>query len=348
MAEGFTKLTGSILRSTVWSEPHATRIVWITLLALSNRDGSVWASVPGLAHEARVTLEECQTALNTFLAPDPYSRTKENEGRRIREIDGGWFIINYGKHRTGRDDEAQKERHARNQAAYRERKRLEQRDQDSDRVTDNMTESDPIAEADSRGKSIYTPKSNYSPAEGAKNAPIDGAKKPKREVDPRFAKFKELLAEYWKFKNPSVPDMPWGAADATNLSRMLKENPSLTEAQFRKCLRNRTKSDVNHGDPIRTWVLSITKYAEGPVDRFNQPGGDSNASRGELEARRQAREDREVVDELRGGRRSGAVGDESPIAGRLREVQPPTLEGRKEVHSLGVGEDIAARRAPAF
>ena len=55
----FTKLFNSILDSTIWQEPPATKLVWITLLAMSDRNGDVHASIPGLAKRAGVTLEEC-------------------------------------------------------------------------------------------------------------------------------------------------------------------------------------------------------------------------------------------------------------------------------------------------
>ena len=46
---GYTKLFNSILASTVWSEPNETRIVWITLLAMADKNGIIEGSVPGLA-----------------------------------------------------------------------------------------------------------------------------------------------------------------------------------------------------------------------------------------------------------------------------------------------------------
>lgn len=109
MAHSFTKLFSSITESTVWCEPHATRIVWITMLAMADRKGRVEASVPGLANRARVTLEECEHALARFMEPDRYSRTPDNDGRRIEKIDGGWVLLNYAKYREIRDHEARVE-----------------------------------------------------------------------------------------------------------------------------------------------------------------------------------------------------------------------------------------------
>ena len=96
---GFTKLFGSLVTSTIWREDDKTRIVWITLLALTDRHGNVGASIPGLAALANMSIQDCETALGKLMAPDTYSRTKEHEGRRIEEIDGGFHILNYVKYR---------------------------------------------------------------------------------------------------------------------------------------------------------------------------------------------------------------------------------------------------------
>lgn len=110
MADSFTKLSSGILASTVWQEPNSTRIVWITMLALADRNGYVAASIPGLAHLARVTLQEVEAALATFSAPDPYSRTPDNEGRRIEAVAGGWRLLNHALYRARRDADETKER----------------------------------------------------------------------------------------------------------------------------------------------------------------------------------------------------------------------------------------------
>jgi hypothetical protein len=109
MSFSFVKLFSSITESTVWCEPQATRCVWITMLAKADRKGRFFGSIPGLANLSRVSLEECQKALDTFLSPDKYSRTPDNEGRRIEPIDGGWRLLNYDKFRAIRDEETVKE-----------------------------------------------------------------------------------------------------------------------------------------------------------------------------------------------------------------------------------------------
>lgn len=97
---GYTKLFHSILASTIWREDDKTRIVWITLLAMSDKHGHCEGSIPGLADFARVSLKDCEAALERLMSPDTYSRSKEHDGRRIAAVEGGWQLINHGKYRA--------------------------------------------------------------------------------------------------------------------------------------------------------------------------------------------------------------------------------------------------------
>lgn len=105
----FTKLFQTITTSTIWCEPNATRLVWITMLAIADRKGRVGASIPGLASVARVSEAECETAINRFLSPDRHSRSQEHEGRRIAPIEGGWILLNHDKYRAMMDEETVRE-----------------------------------------------------------------------------------------------------------------------------------------------------------------------------------------------------------------------------------------------
>ena len=115
----FTKLFSSITESTIWCESNSMRIAWITLLAMADRYGRIWGSIPGLANRARITVDEARAGIESFLNPDPDSRTPDNEGRRIEKIDGGWRLLNHSKYRQLCDEEERRIRHAKNQAAYR-------------------------------------------------------------------------------------------------------------------------------------------------------------------------------------------------------------------------------------
>lgn len=96
---GYTPLFGEIVTSSIWNEKHTVRIVWITLMALADKNGNIQASIAGFAPVARVTVAECEKAINILSSPDKYSRSQEKEGRRIEPIPGGWHLVNHKKYR---------------------------------------------------------------------------------------------------------------------------------------------------------------------------------------------------------------------------------------------------------
>lgn len=91
---------------------------------MKDRDGYVGASVPGLAKRAGVTLEECEKALEKFRNPDPYSRTKEHQGRRIADVGGGWVVLNHDVYRRKMGTEERREYQRQKQAEYRAKRKI--------------------------------------------------------------------------------------------------------------------------------------------------------------------------------------------------------------------------------
>jgi hypothetical protein len=110
VSRAFTKLFASITESTIWIAPDAHLRLWVYLLANADQNGNVWGSIPGIASHARVPLADTEAAIKSFMSPDPYSRTKDEEGRRLREIDGGWQLVNHAKYRVLMNAEDTKER----------------------------------------------------------------------------------------------------------------------------------------------------------------------------------------------------------------------------------------------
>lgn len=92
---GYTKLFSDIVDSSIWDEDAETCKVWVTLLALSDANGYVRGSPGWLAGKAKVSVELCERALEKFKNPDPRSRTPDNDGRRIEQLEDGWLILNY-------------------------------------------------------------------------------------------------------------------------------------------------------------------------------------------------------------------------------------------------------------
>jgi len=99
MGNGFTKLFSSIVSSSIWEEDNYTRIVWITMLAMADKDGNVMCDIRRFAKMANIPLNKCKMAISKLSTPDPSSRTPDNEGRRIKSVQGGWFILNYQLYR---------------------------------------------------------------------------------------------------------------------------------------------------------------------------------------------------------------------------------------------------------
>jgi hypothetical protein len=119
---GYTKLFNSILASTIWRADDKVRIVWITLLAMADKNGIAEGSVPGLADFARVSVEDARRALSVLAAPDEDSRSKEFEGRRIEEVEGGWRLLNHSKYRSKMGADERREYLKQKQREYRKRR----------------------------------------------------------------------------------------------------------------------------------------------------------------------------------------------------------------------------------
>lgn len=109
MSDTYTKLFRSLAASTIVEEPLAARWLWVMLLSQADSTGCVYASVPGLARLANLSISDVEASLARFMAPDPYSRTKDHDGRRIEEIDGGWRLLNHAKYAAIRSAEERRE-----------------------------------------------------------------------------------------------------------------------------------------------------------------------------------------------------------------------------------------------
>jgi hypothetical protein len=206
---GYTKLFPSIVHSTVWRAPNATRLVWITMLALADRDGQVEASLPGLADAARVSLDECTEALQYLQQPDPWSRTKDFQGRRIVPTDGGWLLLNHEKYRRKLDAEDRKTRAAERQKRHRDRRR-DVTERDSNAASRDVTEvttkqraaatSSATAEAGSPSESgtlTYSPPDDWTPNASHRGRCLELSIDLEREAEAfRLYEFRRPIADW--------------------------------------------------------------------------------------------------------------------------------------------------------
>lgn len=129
---GYAKLFSSIIHSSIWCEDSDTSKLWITILAMKDKDGFVDATIPGLAKAANISVEKCKEAIIKFESPDEFSRNQELEGRRLISVDGGWIVVNHEYYKYLMSSDEQRERWA----AEKRKQRLKNKQQKSEDFPD--------------------------------------------------------------------------------------------------------------------------------------------------------------------------------------------------------------------
>lgn len=109
-APSWFPLRRQLLDSSVWEESPTVRVLWITLLLVASepgRRGTVDVTLRSLAARACLSPEETRAALDVLMGPDPRSRTKAAEGRRVEALDPsrdwGWRLVNWERYEKDRD-----------------------------------------------------------------------------------------------------------------------------------------------------------------------------------------------------------------------------------------------------
>jgi hypothetical protein len=100
----FVKLFGDqLLRSTLWECGWQPRLVFIGMLALADDDGEINApKIETLARLLNLSVADTAAGLAVLEAPDPESRSQEQEGRRVVKDGAVWRLVNYRKYRESR------------------------------------------------------------------------------------------------------------------------------------------------------------------------------------------------------------------------------------------------------
>jgi len=62
----YAKLASHIIHSSIWGESGDTCKVWITFLALKNREGMVYASIGGIARVCNLEIDFVAAAVAKF------------------------------------------------------------------------------------------------------------------------------------------------------------------------------------------------------------------------------------------------------------------------------------------
>jgi hypothetical protein len=98
----YGKLFASMYDGSLYGNWKAL-VTFQQLVILANRDGVVDMTPHALAARTGIPLDIVQAGIEALESPDPFSRTPDNEGRRIERLDDhrpwGWVITNYAKYR---------------------------------------------------------------------------------------------------------------------------------------------------------------------------------------------------------------------------------------------------------
>jgi hypothetical protein len=139
----FIKLDTCVLESSLW-EDSDNRTIFITALLMADLFelkeptqqlqtqslkptgwivppgwyGLVRTAGSGIIRRALMDEKAGMAALKALGSPDPKSRSREYDGRRLVRIDGGYLVLNYCKYREKDHTSAERSRR------YRERKKL--------------------------------------------------------------------------------------------------------------------------------------------------------------------------------------------------------------------------------
>jgi hypothetical protein len=100
-------------------------LVFTNLIAYANSNGEVDKHWRAIADETGISVTRVKKAIANLEAPDPESRSPEEDGRRIVPMDEhrawGWKIVNYAKYRAIRNEDDRREQNRAAQQRYRDK-----------------------------------------------------------------------------------------------------------------------------------------------------------------------------------------------------------------------------------
>ena len=203
-------------------------------------------------------IERVESAIEFLCSPDTASRNHEEDGRRLlKQGPFQYFVVSHKNYRAIKNEDDRREYNRVKMRESRERKR-----QLSNQVSLTVNHSDSQLPVCAHTEAENTEAKKQKPSRVKRERATKTA-----IADERHATFKEAIKRYWDSKNPGI-DMPWGPAEGQQLGMWLREAPHITLDQFTVFLRNRYKSDCNHGERPCQWIKWITSYGPGPTDRF--------------------------------------------------------------------------------
>jgi len=125
----YAKLFEQIFDSSI-AENYKTRHIFEDLFVLADREGILDMTLESIARRTNVPQALIENAIDELCKPDPKSRSKEHEGRRLIPLDPergwGWIVVNYKKYRDMIDEDAKRNYHREDMRKRRAAKKAEQ------------------------------------------------------------------------------------------------------------------------------------------------------------------------------------------------------------------------------
>ena len=146
MSEVYAKLDSNIVFSSLWREDAETCKIWITLLALKDKDGVVRQNLTGISSLIHIPVEKIRQAIELFEKPDPNSTTPDFEGRRVERLAVGWRILNHDKYQAFGWSDEKKEYERKRKTRWRD-KPADQKPAKDEPVTEDKKPYSPEARA---------------------------------------------------------------------------------------------------------------------------------------------------------------------------------------------------------
>ncbi len=131
----FAKVFGQIFDSSI-AEDYNCRRMFMDLLVLADPTGAVDMTHDAIARRTNVPIDEVRKYIDQLCQPDPTSRSRLEEGKRLTPLDKnrdwGWQIVNYQHYRRLKDEEARRSYFRNAQQKYRAKKKKEEVQEDEE------------------------------------------------------------------------------------------------------------------------------------------------------------------------------------------------------------------------
>lgn len=151
----YGKLFTQIYDGTLCTKgPWQTLVTFQQFIILADKDGVVDMTPEAVSRRTTIPLEIIQTGVAALEAPDPESRTPDEDGRRITRLsdarEWGWKIVNYAHYRALRTAEERRTYH-REYAKQRPKKSADVENVEFNKST-SIQQNQPIAYAEAKAE----------------------------------------------------------------------------------------------------------------------------------------------------------------------------------------------------